>query len=102
MSLFVVGDAPLVEAFELIGAPGLTPAPGQDLPALLTDLARGGRAQLLLVQAALAATLSEEQIDRLGRKFGCLVLAIPGVGEGPAPDAGEFLRGVRSAVGAVR
>lgn len=102
MSVHVVGDEPLVEAFELIGVPGQTPAPGQDLAALLEALARGGQAELVLVQSALAATVPEECLDHLGRKFGCLVLAIPGVGEGPAPGAGEFLRTVRSAVGAVR
>ena len=102
MSVYVVGDAPLVEAFELIGVPGTVPAPGQDVAGLLMDLARRGGAQLVLIQAELAANLSEEQLDRLGRRFGCLVLEVPGVGEVQTPDAAEFLRGVRSAVGAVR
>jgi len=101
MSVYVVGDGPMVEAFELIGVPGRVPSPGQDVAALLEELARSGRVQLLLIQAALAAAVGEDQIDRLSRKFGCLVLAVPGVGE-EAPEASAFLRGVRSAVGAVR
>lgn len=102
MSVYVVGEPPLVEAFELIGVPGQVPSPGQDVAALASDLARSGRVQLLLVQSELAAALSEEAIDRLSRRFGCLVLEVPGVGEVEAPEASAFLHGVRSAVGAVR
>jgi vacuolar-type H+-ATPase subunit F/Vma7 len=100
MSICVVGDAPLVEAFELAGIPGRVPKPGQDVGELLTELARGGGARLLLIQAALAAGLAESLVDRLAR-LGCLVLAIPGFGE-PSPDPTAFARAVQSAIGAAK
>jgi len=100
MSIYAVGDAPLVEAFELVGVPGRVPQPGQDVGELVTELARSGGVQLLLIQTSLATGLSEDLIDQLARKLGCLVLEIPGVGEAP-PEPKTFLRMVQSAIGAV-
>ncbi|MBI3462208.1 MAG: hypothetical protein HY000_03990 [Planctomycetes bacterium] len=100
MNICAVGDAPMVEAFELVGVPGHVPEPGQDIGELLTQLAAASGGQLLLLQASLAAGLSEDRAEWLARKFNCLVLEIPGVCE-EAPDPFRFLRTVQSAVGAV-
>jgi vacuolar-type H+-ATPase subunit F/Vma7 len=100
MNIYVVGDVPLVEAFEVIGIPGRMPRPGQGVNELVAELARGEGAELVLVQTALAARLSNDQFDQLARRWGCLVLEIPGVGEA-VPDPAEFLRTVQSAMGAV-
>jgi vacuolar-type H+-ATPase subunit F/Vma7 len=101
MSICVVGDAPLVEAFELAGIPGHVPKAGQEVGELLTELARGGGVQLLLIQTCLAESLAEVLVDQLARKHSCLVLAIPGVNEA-SPDPTTFVRTVQSAIGAVR
>ena len=100
MNMYVIGDSSMVEAFELIGIPGRVAEPGQDVVGLLDELARGKKAKLVLIQTALAAGLSNDQFDQLARRWGCLVLEIPGVGEA-APDPAEFLRTVQSAIGAV-
>jgi vacuolar-type H+-ATPase subunit F/Vma7 len=100
MNIYAIGDRALVEAFEVIGIPGRVPRPGEDVGELVAELARGEGAELVLVQTALAAGLSNDQFDQLARRWGCLVLAIPGVGEA-VPDPAEFLRTVQSAIGAV-
>ena len=101
MNIYVVGDSSMVEAFKLIGILGQVPESGQDVGELLTELARRKKTQLVLVQTAVAARLSDDQFDQLARRWGCLVLEIPGVGEAvPKPE--EFLRTVQSAIGAVK
>ena len=100
MNIYAIGDAPLVEAFEVIGIPGRVFSPRQDVGELVVELACSKGAELVLVQTALAARISNDQFDQLARKWACLVLEIPGVGE-TAPDATEFLRTVQSAMGAL-
>jgi vacuolar-type H+-ATPase subunit F/Vma7 len=101
MSVYVVGDPPLVEAFALIGVPGQAPKPGCKIDVLIADLAQTKRFPLLLVQDKYGAALSEEQLDTLARKLRCLVLEIPGIGEA-VPEPGPLLRAVRSAIGAAK
>ena len=98
MSIYVVGEAPTVEAFELIGVPGRILESGADVAAVLNELARTSKVQLVLVQSVFAAQLAEDQLDQLGRKFGCLVLEIPGVGQ-PAPDGRAFRQSVQRSIG---
>ena len=100
MNMYVVGDLSMVEAFELIGTPGRVIKPDEDVGAVLAELARSQTAELVFVQTAFAARLSNNQLDQLARRWGCLVLEIPGVGE-VAPDPAEFLRTIQSAIGAV-
>jgi vacuolar-type H+-ATPase subunit F/Vma7 len=100
MNMYVVGDSSMVEAFELIGIPGRMVEPGQDVGELVVELARSEGAELVLVQTALAARLTNDQFDQLARRWKCLALEIPGVGEA-IPDSAEILRTVQSAIGAV-
>ena len=100
MNIFVIGDEPLVEAFEMIGVPGRVPAPNQEIGELLHELATGRGAELVLLQSSLAARLSDGQLDNLAYRLGCLVIDVPGVGES-GPDSTTLLRSVQSAIGAV-
>lgn len=101
MNFYVIGDSAMVEAFELIGIPGEVVGPGQEIAPLLDRLARAGSDRLVLVQSGLAASLSDEYLDQLARRWSCLVLETPGVGEA-APERDDFLRSVQTAIGAVR
>jgi vacuolar-type H+-ATPase subunit F/Vma7 len=98
VSIFVVGEAPTVEAFESIGVPCRILEPGADVAAVVNELARTSKVQLVLVQSVFAAQLAEGQLDQLGRKFGCLVLEIPGIGQA-APDARTFRQSVQRSIG---
>ena len=97
MSIYVVGEPPTVEAFELIGVPGRALEAGQDAGAAVTELARSG-AHLVLVQSTYVTQLTEDQLDQLGRRFGCLVLEIPGISQA-APDAKTFRQSVQRSIG---
>lgn len=97
MSIYVVGDRTTVEAFELIGVPGRALETNGDVAAGVSELARSG-AQLVLVQTTFVDQLTEDQLDQLGRRFGCLVLAIPGIGQA-APDAKLFRQSLQRSIG---
>ena len=100
MNIFVIGDEPMVEAFEMIGVPGRVPVADQDVGELLHELATGRGAKLVLLQSSLAARLSDEHLDDVAHRLGCLVIDVPGVGES-GPDSTTLLRSVQSAIGAV-
>ena len=97
MSIYVVGESPTVESFELIGIPGRALDTGEHVAMVVSELARSG-AQLVHVQSAYVTQLTEDQLDQLGRRFGCLVLAIPGIGQ-PLPDAKAFRQWVQRSIG---
>jgi vacuolar-type H+-ATPase subunit F/Vma7 len=100
VSIYVVGKSTTVEAFELIGVPGRALEAGEDVATVVNELARTG-VQLVLVQSAFVAQLTEDQLDQLGRKFACLVLEIPGIGQAP-PDAKVFRESVQRSIGVLR
>ena len=100
MNIFVVGDKPMVEAFEVIGIPGHVSAPNQDVGELLLELAGDQGTELVLLQSSLATRLSDEYLDDLAHRLSCLVLEVPSVGE-PAPDSATLLQSIQSAIGAV-
>ncbi len=100
MNIFVVGDEPMVEAFEVIGIPGRVLVPDQDVAELLLELAGDQGTELVLVQSSLATRLSDEYLDDLAHRLSCLVLEVPSVGE-PAPDSATLLQSIQSAIGAV-
>lgn len=97
MSIYAVGGPTMVGAFEVVGIRGCVPARGEDLRALLTDLARHRGATLLLVESNLVAGLPDELLDEFRRR-GCLVQGVPGPGD-PLPDAAPLLRRVHAIVG---
>lgn len=97
MSIHVVGDRKVVEAFELIGIRGQVP--NADIAALVTDLAERHHAQLVLIQSEWMTLLSEELLDHLARAFDCLVVEVPAVNR-QAPDSGKFARRIQTVVGA--
>jgi vacuolar-type H+-ATPase subunit F/Vma7 len=88
----------MVEAFELVGVPGHVLAPGERATELLEKLARDQRAKLVLVQSAIMRELPASDVERLARRFDCLVLDAPGVGD-PAPEVGSLGRKLRRASG---
>lgn len=100
MSLFVLGEPAVVEAFSLIGIPGRTPVVDQDLGKVIAELAAREGVRLVLVQQAFHARLSDDQIDQLSRKSSCIVLEIPGLNE-PIPDADPFRQYVQRSIGVV-
>jgi vacuolar-type H+-ATPase subunit F/Vma7 len=100
MSLFVMAEPVVREAFALVGIPGRTPGADEDLAAAVTDLARREGVRLLLLQSRYAARLTEADHEQLASRFGCVIAEIPGLGEA-APDAAAFRRQVRSAIGVV-
>ena len=99
MSIHVVGDRKLVEAFELIGLPGRVTGKGEDVVALVSGLASEHGATLVLMQSELMATLPDELLEQLAGVFGCLVVELPAVGQ-PPPDVGVFQRKMQSVMGA--
>jgi vacuolar-type H+-ATPase subunit F/Vma7 len=98
MSLFVLGEPPVVEAFALIGVPGDTPAPGQDVGEVVAELAARKSVRLVLVQTHFAGQLTDAWLDWLARKHSCVVAEIPGL-DGTPSDAAPFRRHVQSAIG---
>ena len=100
MNIFVVGDEPMVEAFEVIGIPGRVLETDQDVAVLLLELAGDQDIELVLLQSSLATRLSDEYLDDLAHRLSCLVLEVPSVGE-TAPDSATLLQSIQSAIGAV-
>ena len=98
MSIWVIGDRLMVEAFELVGIPGRVLAPGERASELVDQLARDHGARLIIIQPAIRSGLRESDVERLARRFDCLVIDAPGVGE-PPPDAGAIGRSFRRALG---
>ena len=99
MIISVLGDAKLVEAFELIGVGGHVPLEGEDVAAYVCGLARHHDAGLVLVQSEFMSSLPDELVESLARGFGCAVVEVPGVNRAP-PDASVFQRRIQSAMGA--
>ncbi len=99
MNIYVVGDAKLVEAFELIGIRGHVLLEDDDVALLVSRLAREHDAGLVLVQSEFMKSLSDELLESLAREFGCLVVELPGVNRAP-PDARVFQRKIQSVMGA--
>lgn len=100
MSLFVLAEPPLIEAFSLIGVPGQTPEPDRDLEGLIGTLAEKEGVRLVLAQHPFAARLNDDQLDRLARKCSCIVVEIPGLNE-PPPDVAPFRQRVQRSIGVV-
>ncbi|HJN46828.1 MAG: hypothetical protein CL477_09380 [Acidobacteria bacterium] len=98
MSVYVVGSPAMTGAFEVAGIPGCSPAPGQSIGELLVHLARDRGVELALVQLDLATGLSEDLLDELVQRWGCLVQEVPGPGD-PLPDAAHLRRRVEGVVG---
>ena len=99
MSIFVMGDQPTCEAFELIGVAGSTPEAGASIEeAIVRLLDEHQEAELVLVQSSLVDGVSEVFLEETARSRGCLVVAVPSPGESP-PDPASYLREVRSAFG---
>ena len=98
MSIWAIGDRLMVEAFELVGIPGRVIAPGERASELVDQLARDRGARLILIHPAIRSGLPESDVDRLARRFDCLVIDAPGVGE-PPPEAGALGRSLRRALG---
>ena len=98
MSIWAIGDRLMVEAFELVGIPGRVIAPGERASELVDQLARDRGASLILIHPAIRSGLSESDIERLARRFDCLVIDAPGVGE-QSPEAGALGRSLRRALG---
>ena len=100
MNIFVVGDEPMVEAFEVIGIPGRVLVTDQHVGELLLELAGDQSTELVLLQSSLATRLSDEYLDDLAHRLSCLVLEVPSMGE-PAPDSATLLQSIQSAIGVV-
>lgn len=98
MTIFAIGDRLMVEAFELVGIPGRVIAPGERVSELVYQLARDRGARLILIHPAIRSGLPEGDVERLARRFDCLVIDAPGVGELP-PEAGALGRSLRRALG---
>lgn len=98
MSLYVLADPLVVEAFSLIGVPGQTPHAEENLAASIADLARGAGVRLVLVQEEIATRLADADLDRLAGSFSCAVVPIPGLA-GAAPDLGSFRSQLQALIG---
>lgn len=98
MSIWVIGERLMVEAFELVGIPGHVIAPGERIVGLLEKLARDQGARLVLVHPSIMGELRASDVERLARRFDCLVLDVPGIGE-PPPEADALGRKLRRASG---
>lgn len=98
LSIWAIGDRLMVEAFELVGIPGRVLAPGEKASELLEKLAKDQGARLILVHPGIRCGLPESDVERLARRFDCLVVDAPGVGE-PPPEVGALGRSLRRASG---
>jgi vacuolar-type H+-ATPase subunit F/Vma7 len=98
VSIWVIGDRLMVDAFELVGVPGRVIAPGERAGDLAEQLARDRGARLILIHPAIRSGLRAREVERLARRFDCLVIDAPGVGE-PPPDADALGRSLQRALG---
>lgn len=98
MTIRIIGERKLVEAFELIGIPGIVAERDLDLVALVQEGARLG-AELVLLQSELMRRLPAAALQDPVGVLGCLVLEVPGVGH-PAPEACDLRHDLDRVIGA--